>query len=307
MPETARYIGRFAPSPTGPLHFGSLLAAVASYLEARHRGGCWLLRMEDLDPPREQPGAADHILRTLDAFGFDWDGPVLRQSTRAAAYRAALDDLRVRGLAYPCACTRREIAARGRTGLEGPIYPGTCRAGLPPGRRGRALRVRTDGARISFHDALQGPRTQNLEREIGDFVLRRADGYWAYQLAVVVDDAAQGITHVVRGADLLGSTPRQIHLFHLLGLPIPAYAHIPVAVDARGEKLSKQTGARAVSPDPATLWQALAFLRQAPPAELRTADLTEIWAWARVHWRAERLCGLTALPLAGEGTDDALS
>lgn len=299
MPTDSDYIGRFAPSPTGPLHFGSLIAAAASYLDARHHGGRWLLRMEDLDPPREEPGAADRILRTLEAFGFEWDGPVVLQSRRNEAYREALETLRARSLAYPCACTRREIAAAGLTGSEGPVYPGTCRDGLPPGRRGRSIRVLTAGARIHFEDRLQGPREQALERDIGDFVLQRADGFWAYQLAVVVDDAWQGVTRIVRGSDLLDSTPRQIYLQRLLGFPQPAYAHFPVAIGPDGGKLSKQSGARPVRADTATLWQALDFLRQQPPAELRRAELAELRTWACRHWNPAPLRGETGRPVAG--------
>lgn len=279
--------GRFAPSPTGPLHFGSLIAAAGSCLEAHARGAEWLVRMEDLDPPREMPGAADLILRQLEAYGFEWDGPVRCQSTRSEAYEAALEILRKDGWLYPCACTRREIADSALRGIDGPIYPGTCRAGLH-GRTPRAWRVRTDMQPISYADAVQGLQTQTLARDIGDFVLKRADGLYAYQLAVVVDDADQGITHIMRGADLLDSTPRQLHLQRLLGLPTPSYAHLPVATNAAGEKLSKQTLAQPLVPDqaPLQLWRALDFLGQSPPAELQ-ADLAGLWSWARVHWRLE--------------------
>lgn len=292
------YIGRFAPSPTGPLHFGSLVAAVGSYLEAKHHRGLWLLRMEDLDPPREMPGAADGILRTLEAYGFEWDGAVRYQRHRGEAYQAALERLRVDGLLYPCACTRREIADSALVGIEGPVYPGTCRAGLC-GRTARAWRVRTTAEEVAFEDALQGRQAQVLERDIGDFVLQRADGLFAYQLAVVIDDAAQGVSHVVRGADLLDSTPRQIWLQHLLGLPTPHYAHLPVAVNAKGEKLSKQTLAPPLDvrhPAPA-LWQALAFLGQSPPPELARAGLRELWSWAAAHWRLERITRVRSSPL----------
>src|ERR1700742_4386809 len=236
------YTGRFAPSPTGPLHIGSLMAAVGSYLEAKAQGGRWLLRMEDLDPPREVPGAADGILRDLEKLGFKWHGPVLYQSRRRDAYEEALAKLGSQ--IFPCACSRSEIADSALAGIEGPVYPGTCRDGLAPGKTARSLRVRVRSEDIGFDDALQGPIHQDLAKDIGDFVVRRADGCHAYQLAVVVDDAAQGVTHVVRGADLLLSTPRQIHLQTLLGLSHPSYMHLPVAVNAAGEKLSKQTGAR---------------------------------------------------------------
>ncbi len=281
------YRGRFAPSPTGPLHFGSLVAAVGSYLEAKARGGEWLVRIEDLDPPRVVPGTGDDILRTLEACGMHWDGPVVQQSARGAAYHAALHELRQRGLVYPCACSRREIADSGIAGIEGYIYPGTCRPGLPPGRAARALRIDTRGAAIEFDDALQGRIAQNLETEIGDFVLYRYDQVYAYQLAVVVDDAEQGITDVVRGADLLDSTPRQIYLQRLLGLPVPRYVHLPVAVNERGEKLSKQTLATPVNasrPLP-SLVEALRFLGQQFPPQLASAGIGEFWQWAIANWR----------------------
>lgn len=290
------YVGRYAPSPTGPLHFGSLVAAVGSYLDARSQGGRWLLRMEDLDKPREMPGAADGILRTLEAFRFQWDGAVLYQSRRVDAYEAALDRLALDGAIFPCSCSRREIADSGLHGLEGPIYPGTCRHGLPPGRRTRAWRLRVPDEGLSFEDGLQGTVRQNLARDVGDFIVRRADGAHAYQLAVVVDDAHQGITHVARGADLLLSTPRQLLLQQLLGLSAPVYLHLPVAVNRAGEKLSKQTHAAALDeqrPGP-TLWQALSFLRQAPPEALRDASIEEIWTWARAHWQREPMMGISS-------------
>ncbi len=300
------YRGRFAPSPTGPLHFGSLVAAVGSYLDAKHHNGTWLIRIEDLDTPRCVPGAADHILRTLEAFGLVSDEPVLYQCLRAEAYEEALQRLKNSGIAYPCCCTRKEIADSALHGIEGLVYPGTCRDGIPAGREGRAWRVRTDlptkNSLVEFDDALQGRITQQLETEIGDFVVKRADGLFAYQLAVVVDDAAQGITHVVRGADLLASTARQIYLQKLLGLPTPHYMHLPVAVNAAGEKLSKQILASAVdSRRPvAALLQALRFLRQQPPAALAQESLDNVWEWAIRHWQPERLCGVLALPAVAE-------
>ena len=290
MERSDLYRGRFAPSPTGPLHFGSLIAAVGSYLEAKSRHGEWLVRMEDLDPPREMPGAADLILQTLDAYGFEWDGPVLYQSRCSDAYEAALEQLRRDGWLYPCNCTRREIADSAVRGIEGPVYPGTCRGRLP-GREARAWRVQTTMQEILFADALQGQQSQVLERDIGDFVLKRADGLFAYQLAVVVDDAEQGITHIVRGADLLTSTPRQIWLQQRLGLPAPHYTHLPVATNAAGEKLSKQTLAPALDlsqPVPA-LWRTLKFLGQQPPVELTTGSLAELWKWSFNHWDIGRV------------------
>ena len=293
-----KYRGRYAPSPTGPLHFGSLIAAVGSYLEAKSRGGEWLLRMEDLDKPREQPGAAEAILRTLEACGMSWDGEPLYQSRRGEAYRAALARLEAQGLVYACGCSRREIADSG-LGPDGAlIYPGTCRNGLAPGKTARAVRVRVDDRAIEFEDAVQGNMRQNLAAEVGDFVLLRADGLYAYQLAVVVDDAEQGITDVVRGADLLASTPRQIYLQRLLGLLAPRYLHLPLALNTAGEKLSKQTRAAPVDardPVPA-LAQVMEFLGQTPPEQLRRAPLAEFWHWALAHWDAQHVPRRRSLP-----------
>ncbi|HUX23933.1 MAG TPA: tRNA glutamyl-Q(34) synthetase GluQRS [Burkholderiales bacterium] len=293
-----QYRGRFAPSPTGPMHFGSLVAAVGSYLEAKTRGGLWLLRMEDLDTPREQPGAADAILRTLEACGMGWDGEPIYQSRRSEAYRAALARLEAQGLVYACGCSRREIADSG-LGPDGAlIYPGTCRNGLAPGKAARATRVRVDHEAIEFEDLIQGKLSQDLAAEVGDFVLRRADGLHAYQLAVVVDDGEQEITDVVRGADLLDSTPRQIYLQRLLGLPTPRYLHLPAAVNAVGEKLSKQTLAPPVDardPVPA-LARVMDFLGQAPPAQLGRASLAEFWHWALAHWDAQHIPRRRSLP-----------
>lgn len=282
------YRGRFAPSPTGPLHFGSLVAAVGSFLQAHANGGKWLVRIEDIDPPREIPGAADEILRTLDRLGLHWDEPVTYQSARADFYRDAIEQLRRVGAVYPCGCSRREIADSSLRGIDGPVYPGTCRTGLAAGRSERALRVRTDDVSIAFQDRWQGRFESNLGREVGDFVVRRADGLVAYQLAVVVDDAAQGITEVVRGADLLFSTPRQLHLQRLLAVPAPAYAHLPAALNARGEKLSKQTGARAVGDEPAVplLVRALGFLGQRVDYEIDIGDVDSLWRLAIANWQS---------------------
>lgn len=246
-----RYRGRFAPSPTGPLHLGSLVAALASWLDARAHDGAWLVRIEDIDHPRCVAGAAEDILATLAGFGLLPDEPPLWQSTRSAQYSAALDRLRDSGMLYPCGCSRKDITealthVRQRHQTLG--YPGTCRGGLH-GKPVRAWRVRVPDAgqdTICFDDRWQGRFCQPLADDVGDFVLKRADGLWAYQLAVVVDDGDQGITDIVRGMDLLDSTPRQIHLQHLLGLPQPRYLHVPLILDAHGDKLSKQTGATAI-------------------------------------------------------------
>lgn len=245
------YIGRFAPSPTGPLHKGSLVAALASYLDARAHRGQWLVRIEDIDEARTMPGAAEAILECLRIFGMHWDGDLVWQSRRKDLYQAAFD--RLGEHAYACGCTRREIAdSRIGVASDGAaVYPGTCRHGLAPGKTARAYRLRVpdlnDPAEcISFEDRWLGTVSQHLATEVGDFVLKRADGFWAYQLAVVVDDADQGVTDVVRGADLLDSTPRQIYLQRLLCVPTPRYLHVPVVTNAMGEKLSKQTGAQAL-------------------------------------------------------------
>ena len=272
--------GRFAPSPSGPLHFGSLVAALASWLDARATGSRWLVRIEDLDTPRVKHGAADEILRALDRLGLYWDGEVIFQSGRTSLYEQAL--ARLRDTSYLCGCSRREIAdsAVSLAADGAQVYPGTCRAGLGPGKSARALRVRVDGM-ISFVDRVQGSLQQDLEREVGDFVLRRADGQFAYQLAVVVDDADQGVTDVVRGADLLDSTPRQIYLQRLLDLPTPRYLHVPVAIDEKGEKLSKQAGARMI--DQSDLHRALRFLGQ-PPSET-LAEAVRAWDAALIPAR----------------------
>lgn len=283
------YRGRFAPSPTGPLHLGSLVAAVASYLEARTHKGEWLVRMEDIDKPREVPGAAEEILHALAAFGFEWDGAVVYQSARAETYAAALQRLKDAGLIYACACSRKEIADSATQGIDGLVYPGTCRHGLPPGKSARAWRISTEDRSIAFDDAVQGRISQNLGRDVGDFVLQRADGLYAYQLAVVVDDAEQGISDIVRGADLLDSTPRQIYLQQMLGLGTPAYAHVPVLANRNGEKLSKQTLARPLdtAKPSAQLWQALQFLGQRPEAALQQASLATLWDCAMAGWRLQ--------------------
>lgn len=291
------YRGRFAPSPTGPLHFGSLVAALGSYLDAKYHHGNWLVRMEDLDTPRCVAGAADDILRTLEVYGLHWDGEVIYQSQRTSAYEHALQQLQDAGVAYPCCCTRKEISDSALHGIDGPVYPGTCRNGVPAGRTARAWRVNTHlptTSPVSFIDRLQGRISQRVESDIGDFVVKRADDLFAYQLAVVVDDAYQGITDVVRGADLLLSTPRQILLQKLLTLPTPHYLHLPVIVNAQGEKLSKQTLAEPIRKAQvvATLFQALCHLQQLPHPQLAQASVNELLDSAIANWQPERLAGL---------------
>jgi glutamyl-Q tRNA(Asp) synthetase len=285
------YRGRFAPSPTGPLHFGSLVAATGSYLDARSRGGEWLLRMEDVDAPRCSARSAGEILHALEAFGFVWDGEVVWQSRRTEAYAAALDRLKATGQVFPCACTRKELADSAIAPDGATIYPGICRQGLPAGREARAWRVAVGARRVTFDDAIQGRIESDLAREAGDFILLRADGLFAYQLAVVVDDTEAGITHVVRGADLLASTSRQIFLQQCLDVPTPVYAHLPVAVNAAGEKLSKQTRAAPIDisrPGP-MLFAVLDFLGQRPPRELSGASVNELWTWAGKNWQRSQV------------------
>lgn len=280
------YRGRFAPSPTGDLHFGSLLAALGSWLLARHAGGQWLVRIEDLDPPREVAGAAARQLATLAAFGLVSDGPVLWQSRRGALYQAALDRLLADGRAFPCHCSRSDVAASGGVHRR-------CRAGAS--RPDPAVRLRVpEGCVLAFDDAIQGRVTQDLAAGVGDFVLRRSDGLWAYQLAVVVDDAAQGITEVVRGADLLDSTPRQILLQRALGLPTPRYAHLPVVLDGDGRKLSKSSAALPVDPDdplPA-LRLAWAALGQEPSVLARAGSVEGLLAAAQQGFVPSRIPSL---------------
>ncbi len=293
------YVGRFAPSPTGPLHFGSLLAAVASYLEARRNNGRWLVRMEDIDPPREQPGAGDMIVAALERYGFEWDGPVLYQSRSDLQHRQMLQKLLDYGLAYECGCSRRDLADAPR-GPLGTIYPGNCRDGTMGNET--AVRVRTSDEPIVFEDGLQGPQSQRLESESGDFVILRRDGLIAYHLAVAVDDELQGVTEIVRGIDLMDSTPRQIWIQRCLGLHTPDYQHIPIAVNTDGSKLSKLTGAQGIPMQAVEteLLAALDALGQCPPADIGGASLAEIWTWAFAHWRIDVLHGQTAVSDHGQ-------
>ncbi|HET8552725.1 MAG TPA: tRNA glutamyl-Q(34) synthetase GluQRS [Gammaproteobacteria bacterium] len=284
------YRGRFAPSPTGPLHFGSVVTALGGFLQARSRDGEWQLRIDDIDPDRDSSAALALIPRQLEAFGLHWDGAIVYQSHRAARHREALQTLLDSGRAFYCGCSRREIG-------DG-IYPGTCRNGLPAGKAARSVRVRVDDARPAFDDPLQGHVTSDLATEVGDFVIRRADGLIAYQLAAAVDDADGGFTEIVRGADLLSSTLRQIWLHRCLDLPSPAYLHLPIAVDANGDKLSKQTHAPPLDsarPGP-QLVAALTFLEQRPPTELAVYAPADILDWAVAHWQPQRLRGVAARP-----------
>ncbi|HEX8740363.1 MAG TPA: tRNA glutamyl-Q(34) synthetase GluQRS [Casimicrobiaceae bacterium] len=302
--------GRFAPSPTGHLHFGSLVAALASHADARHAGAEWHLRIEDVDVPRVRRGAADAILRDLERLGFAWDGPVWTQSKRVDAYAAALETLHAAGLVYRCRCTRRELAHARRNAQGEPVYPGHCR--LDPTRAAGsrdaiAWRIRVPAGPTTIVDRHYGLQCQDLAAEVGDFVVRRSDGMFAYQLAVVVDDAAQGITDVVRGADLLASTPRQVFLQSSLGLPTPRYLHVPVAVDRAGAKLSKHLGARALADDPLdALVAAWRFLGQEEPPD-HPASIGDFWAFARSRWMVGRLPSTLVqvapeFPLAGTET-----
>lgn len=270
------------------MHFGSLIAALGSYLDARAQNGRWLVRMEDLDPPREMPGAADNILRTLETFALFHDGEVMFQSQRHDAYQAALDPLIEQGRAYFCACTRREIR---EANTPGGIYPGSCRNGPPPGRKAHAVRLRVEGTSTRFTDRLQGPVCEHLSEQVGDFILRRADGLYAYQLAVVIDDAEQGITDIVRGADLLDSTCRQIWLQHTLDLPTPHYLHLPIAVKPDGAKLSKQTFAAPLDQKQPTLQlaRALRFLGHPVPAALEHESPASFLQWAVNAWDTRTL------------------
>ncbi len=296
-----RYVGRFAPSPTGPLHIGSLATAVASFLDARQHGGEWLVRMEDIDPPREVAGAASAILNALERFDLHWDGEVFFQSTRTEAYRQAADSLLQRNLAYRCSCTRAQLRSQ-QSAKAGPEpYPGTCRTKTEH-ERATAIRVLTSPTPIRFHDSLQGERSYRLELMTGDYVIFRRDGLPAYHLACVVDDADQGVTHVVRGVDLLDSTAAHVHLQQALGLRTPSYGHLPVIVNDLGQKLSKRTGAKPLDLSRAGVI-AFDLLRQlglGPPCELRGEQPQTLWRWAVSHWDIQALAGSFELPEPGE-------
>ena len=271
------YRGRFAPSPTGDLHFGSLIAAVGSFLQAKSQNGTWLIRIEDLDPPREVAGSTERIIADLAAFGMYPDENVVYQSSRIPVYEAALQDLLARNLAFWCGCSRRHLPDEG-------IYPGTCRKEIPPDRERRSIRLKADRGLIEIDDGIQGRFGQDLKHEVGDFITRRGDGLVAYQLATAIDDAWQGISEVVRGADLLDSTPRQVYLQELLGLPTPRYAHLPVVLGENGKKLSKRTMADPVAGTDlaSTLATSLTFLGHPPPNGV--SGLDQLWRWAFDHW-----------------------
>lgn len=297
------YRGRFAPSPTGPLHFGSLVAATASFLCARQAHGEWHVRIDDLDRTRVVPGAEASILSTLDALGFAWSGPVVRQSEREELYLQALDELRAADVVFDCSCSRRELLDLSTDHAEGEElrYPGFCRHGPLAPERDCAVRFRVPPGSIEFEDEFQGHVRSDVAAAVGDFVIRRRDGLFAYQLACAVDDAEQGFTHIIRGADLLSSTARQILLLRALGKSVPAYGHVLVAVDTTGRKLSKSSQAPGVQPKSggAVLWDVLTFLRQQPPDELRGESIAAIWDWAAARWRPEPLAGLAAAAVSG--------
>ncbi len=290
------YVGRFAPSPSGPLHIGSLATAVASFLDARQNDGEWLVRMEDIDPPREVEGAASAILQALERYGLLWDRDVLYQSTRTDAYRAAADGLLRSGHAYRCSCTRAELRGRQAAKDRRGRYPGTCRT-RSVHRRATAIRVLTSSVPVEFTDSLQGRRSCVLERTTGDYVIFRRDGLPAYHLAVVMDDSEQGVTHVIRGVDLLESTSTHVHLQKTLELPTPEYGHLPVIVNDLGQKLSKRTGARPLDLETPGIvaFDLLMRLGLRPPRELRGEQPAALWRWAIPHWDIAALAGHSEL------------
>jgi len=299
--DTLLYRGRFAPTPSGPLHFGSLTTAVASYLQAKSQQGEWLVRIDDVDPPRIAEGAIESILHCLEKYGFEWDGPVFYQSKRDNAYQTAIDFLTELDLTYPCACSRKNIhAANANTPKSDPnIYPGTCRKGLQTGEKANTLRIKTDNAIVEFDDLFLGKTTQNIETEVGDFLLKRVGGYFAYHLAVAVDDAYQGITEIIRGRDLMDSTHRQIYLQKQLKLTTPRYGHLPLVIDENGYKMSKQNynEINVLQTKPiVTLYKALLFLGQQPPSEILEGELDSLWYWALQHWRPENIPKNDQLP-----------
>lgn len=289
--STDSYRGRFAPSPTGKLHFGSLIAAVASYLESKTSAGEWLVRIEDIDETRTIPGSADDILFSLERFGFEWDDEVVHQSQRKGLYQDYLQDLINKQLVYACDCSRSKLRQQAINQPGPQVYPGNCRHHPVTLNTPYAQRCRTDSRTISFEDTIQGNYRVNLESDCGDFIIKRRDGFFAYQLVVVIDDAEQGITNIVRGADLLDATPQQIYLQHCFGLEQPEYTHVPVAMQQAGQKLSKSHRALAIDPKQNTrqLYQVMDFLSQTPPTELETASLEEFWYWAIQNWDTSKI------------------
>lgn len=284
-PSTPLYIGRFAPSPTGRLHFGSLVAAVASYVDAKAHQGQWLVRIEDLDPPREVPGAASDILHTLEAFKLQWDGEVMYQSQRSERYQSIIQQLQEQQLLYGCNCTRKQIRQ------SGGVYLNVCRNQQWPITNDSAIRVKQSQHPPEFIDPIMGPLQESPEKQREDFIVRRRDGLFAYQLAVVCDDIDQNISCVVRGADLLDSTPKQLRLFQLLNQTAPEYLHIPLAVNQQGDKLSKQNYAPAIQPEQAQeqLFQALRFLGHCPPSEFKSESCEQTLSWAIEHWQRQSI------------------
>jgi glutamyl-Q tRNA(Asp) synthetase len=293
-------IGRFAPSPTGPLHRGSIYTALAGFLQARSQQGLWLLRIDDLDTPRNVKGSADTILKTLEAFGLYWDGEVYYQSRHIDAYNDVISDLQSNKLIYPCTCSRKTLATGGSGQSQPDVYPGICRVRQALPDAPHALRIKTDNRIITFHDGLQGQVSHNLAEQDGDFIVKRKDRIIAYQFAVVIDDDLQRVNQIVRGFDLLDETPKQIYLQQLLGLNAPGYMHVPIIVDEQGYKLSKQTQAMAVdftSPE-RVIFESLALLKQNPPLELREAPITELLSWAVEHWNPALLKNVRAVDCA---------
>ena len=286
--KTTSYRGRFAPSPTGPVHFGTLIAAVGSYLQARTNNGKWLIRMEDVDTTRKLEGSDKEILDTLEAFGFEWDGEIIYQSEQTEHYENALQQLISRSLVFPCTCTRKQL-----TSSNNSIYPGTCRSKLLPNEDEHALRLLAKDITIEFSDRVMGKQSQNIAYQCGDFVIKRRDALFAYQLAVVVDDAMQNITEIVRGSDLLDSTPRQIYIQQLLGYQTPAYCHLPLAVDSNGDKISKSEGGARVDVNnkEKLVCKVLEFLGQNPPLDLADSDIDDIWKWSIDNWNVNNVPG----------------
>lgn len=284
--HSKNYTGRFAPSPTGPVHYGTLIAAVGSYLQAKKNNGRWLIRIEDVDTTRAIKGADTDIFNTLESFGFEWDDEVIYQSRQTQHYQHALDLLHSQTLIFPCICSRKKLNES-----DTDMYPGTCRQRQVPENNPHALRLFAQDTTIAFNDLVMGKQSQDIQAQCGDFVIKRRDGLFAYQLAVVVDDAIQNITEVVRGADLLDSTPRQIYLQQLLNYSTPDYCHLPLAVDASGDKISKSEGATKIDlkQKEELLVRALTFLGQNPPANLASSSINDIWLWAIKHWQIEQI------------------